>query len=130
VRVSRWCEGAQTKAKRRIGSRPNFRKITLAFQTLSRLEAIRGPKSTNGGESVSQPSLKDKALSTFVDQNPPIQLRANMKIRARKPPIKTGRLYVPVRDHWKYMGRLRGQNPHPLPQEAALPGKSERPQRR
>jgi hypothetical protein len=54
-------------------------------------------------------------------------LRANMKIRVRKPPIKTGRLYVPVRDHWKYMGRLRRQNPHPLPQEAALPGKSERP---
>ena len=29
----------------------------------------------NSGESVSQPPLKDKAFSTFPDQNPPLELR-------------------------------------------------------
>ena len=38
----------------------------------------------SGGEGVSQSPLKDKALSTFVDQNPPFQLRAKMEFRVRK----------------------------------------------
>jgi hypothetical protein len=31
-----------------------------------------------GGESVSQSPLKDKAFSTFLDQNPPFELLAKM----------------------------------------------------
>jgi len=35
----------------------------------------------NGGESVSQSPLKDKALSTFLDQNPPFELRRKPAFR-------------------------------------------------
>jgi hypothetical protein len=34
-----------------------------------------------GGEGVSQSPLKDKAFSTFLDQNPPFELRAKMVFR-------------------------------------------------
>jgi hypothetical protein len=36
-----------------------------------------------GGESVSQPRLKDKAFSTFLRQNPPFELRPEMAFRRR-----------------------------------------------
>src|SRR6266566_7901865 len=60
-------------------------RITLAFQALSRPEASAGQLSKYenlpyvsrvgaGGESVSQLPLKDKAFSTFLDQNPPFEL--------------------------------------------------------
>ena len=63
---------AETKASAvKLGSRPNFRK-DLAFQTLSRPEAIRGSTVENrdlpyisignGGESVSQSQLMQKLL--------------------------------------------------------------------
>jgi len=67
--------------------------ITLAFQTLSRPEIIRGStieklKFTlyfnNGGESVSQLPLKDKAFLTFLGQNPPFELRSKTGV---SPPI-------------------------------------------
>ncbi len=41
-------------------------------------------KSKNGGESVSQPPLKDKAFSTFLGQNPPFELRPEMGFRRRQ----------------------------------------------
>jgi hypothetical protein len=79
--VSRWCEGCRNKGKARLSSAPDriSERITLAFQTLFRSEA----KNWNlpyisigyGGEGGSQPSLKDQAFSTFLDQNPPFELR-------------------------------------------------------
>ena len=83
--VFRWCEGCRNKTSAvKIGSRPNFRKDALVFQTLSRPEAIRGQPSKYedlpyisigyGGESASQSPLKDKGFSTFRGQNPPFEL--------------------------------------------------------
>jgi hypothetical protein len=37
-----------------------------------------------GGESVSQSPLKDKAFSTFLDQNPPLELRPENGISPSK----------------------------------------------
>lgn len=37
----------------------------------------------SGGESVSQPPLKDQAFSTILDQNPRFELRPEMGIPAR-----------------------------------------------
>ncbi len=74
----------------KLGSRPE--RIALAFQSLSRHP---GPPSKNnnlpyisigyGGESVSQPPLKDKVLTTFLDQNPPFELRPENGV---SPPTK------------------------------------------
>jgi len=38
----------------------------------------RAGRKADGGESVSQSPLKDKAFSTFLDQNPPFELLAEM----------------------------------------------------
>jgi hypothetical protein len=73
-------KGVETQKQRavKLGSRPISERITLAFQTQS------GPTENKhlyyisigyGGEGVSQSLLKDKAFSTFLDQNPPIELR-------------------------------------------------------
>jgi hypothetical protein len=37
-----------------------------------------------GGESVSQPPLKDKVFSTFLDQNPPFELRGEWGFSSKK----------------------------------------------
>src|SRR6266481_2267923 len=85
--VSHWCEGCRDKGKARLSSALDriSERITLGFQTLSCPEVIRGQPSKNtnlryisigyGGESVSQSPLKYKAFSTFLDQNPPFELR-------------------------------------------------------
>jgi hypothetical protein len=88
-------KGAETSAVK-IGSRPNFRKDALVFQTLSRPEAIRGQPSKYedlpyisigyGGESVSQSPLKDQAFSTFLDQNPPFEPRQKWDFAFDKSP--------------------------------------------
>jgi hypothetical protein len=86
--VSRWYEGCRNKCKAQLSSALDriLERITLAFQSLSRPEAIRGSPSKNnnlpyisikyGGESVSQSPLKHKAFSTFLDldRNPPFEL--------------------------------------------------------
>src|SRR5882724_4875907 len=84
--VSRWCEGYRNrgKAQSSLALDRISEWITLAFQTLSRPEIIRGSTIENenlpyisityGGESVSQSPLKDNAFSTFLDQNPPFEL--------------------------------------------------------
>jgi hypothetical protein len=46
----------------------------LIVLLLVRTIGYRGEQ-CGGGESVSQPPLKDKAFSTFLDQNPPFELR-------------------------------------------------------
>src|SRR4029077_17676128 len=93
--VSRWCEGCRNNGKGQLSSAFDriSERITLAFQTLSRLEAIRGQPSKNehsldisirgGGEGVSQPPLKGKAFSIFRDQNPPFELRPGGKFFQR-----------------------------------------------
>jgi hypothetical protein len=45
-----------------VGGRYRKNEVNLKFQL-------------DGGERVSQPPLKDKAFSTFLDQNPPFELR-------------------------------------------------------
>jgi hypothetical protein len=94
--ISRWCEGCRNNGKPQLSSALDriSERITLAFQTLSRLESIRGPTSKNkhlpyisigcGGESVSQSPLNDQAFSTFLDQNPPFALRPKTGV---SPPI-------------------------------------------
>jgi hypothetical protein len=84
-------KGAETKAKAQLSPALDriSERITRAFQTLSRAEAIRAPTIENsnlpyisigyGGESVSQLPLKDKAFSTFLDQNPPLEQRPGPK---------------------------------------------------
>jgi hypothetical protein len=84
--VSRWCEGYRNKGKAQSSLALDriSEWITPTFQTLSRPEIIRGSSIENeklhyisityGGESVSQSLLKDKAFSTFLDQNPPFEL--------------------------------------------------------
>ncbi len=52
-----------------------------------------------GGESVSQSPLKDRAFSTFQDQNPPFELRRKMGFRLRQKPVM-----AVFRDWWR--GRL------------------------
>ena len=46
----------------------------------------------NSGESVSQSPLKDQTFSTFLDQNPPVELRRNCRFHAslgvRKPNVR------------------------------------------
>jgi len=85
--VSRWCEGYRNKGKAQSSSALDriSEWITPTFQTLSRPEIIRGSSIENekfpyisityGGESVSQLPLQDNAFSTFLDQNPPFELR-------------------------------------------------------
>jgi hypothetical protein len=68
----RGAKGAERKGKGQLSSAFDriSERITLAFQTLSRLEASRGQPTLNfirgGGESVSQLPLKDKVFSTFL----------------------------------------------------------------
>ena len=40
-----------------------------------------------GGEGVSQPPLKEKVFSTFLDQNPPFELRPENGFRFRQKPV-------------------------------------------
>src|SRR5712691_9990378 len=49
-----------------------------------------------GGESISQPPLKDKVFSTFLDQNPPFELRSEIGV---SPPTKA--CSAVVRDWWR-----------------------------
>jgi hypothetical protein len=44
-------------------------------------------RDANGGESVSQLPLKDKAFLTFLDQNPPFALRPKKVFRPRQKPV-------------------------------------------
>jgi hypothetical protein len=72
VRGIRWCEGCRNKGKAQLSSARDgiSERITLAFQTLSRPEAIRGSTIEKqdlldisigaGGESVSQSPLMQK----------------------------------------------------------------------
>src|SRR5258707_6200431 len=85
--VSRWCEEYRNKGRAQSSSALDriSEWITPTFQTLSRPEIIRGSSIENekfpyisityGGESVSQLPLQDNAFSTFLDQNPPFELR-------------------------------------------------------
>ncbi len=46
---------------------------------------VSGPDNAKGGgEGVSQLALKDKGFSTFLDQNPPFELRPEMGFRFRQ----------------------------------------------
>jgi hypothetical protein len=45
------------------------------------------PQKSGGGESVSQPPLKDKAFLTFLDQTPRIELPAENGFRLRQKPV-------------------------------------------
>jgi hypothetical protein len=96
--VSRWCEGYRNKGKAQSSSVLDriSGSITPTFQTLSRPEIIRVStieneklpyiSTTYGGESVSQSPLKDQAFSTFLDQNPPFELRPKMGFAFRQWP--------------------------------------------
>lgn len=55
-----------------------------AFERLLRVE-----NRANGGESVSQLPLKDKAFSTFLDQNPPFELRPKWESLCGKKPVSS-----------------------------------------
>jgi hypothetical protein len=96
--VSRWCEGCRNNGKAQLSSALDriSERITLAFQTLVPPRSNPGgqsSKNTNfrcisigyGGESVSQPPLKDKVFSTFLDQKPPFELRPENGV---SPPTK------------------------------------------
>jgi len=89
-------KGAETKAKH------SYARLSTEFQNGSRSLSKPCPAQNNpevnhrktridlifqydGGESVSQSLLKDKAFSTFVDQNLPFELRPEMGI---PPPIE------------------------------------------
>lgn len=50
--------------------------VLLSIRTIG----YRGEQ-CNGGESVSQSTLRDKAFSTFIDQNPPFELRPEIGSR-------------------------------------------------
>jgi hypothetical protein len=98
--VSRWCERVQKQRQSavKLGSRSNFRTDHAGFTNPARPEAIGGQPSKNrhlhyisigyGGESVSQPPLKDKAFSTFLGQNPPFKPRPKMGFRSRQEPVQ------------------------------------------
>jgi hypothetical protein len=76
------CNAQLSSALDRISER-----ITLAFQNPvpprsnpgvnHRKTNLRYISIGSGGESVSQPPLKDKAFSTFLGQNPPFEPRPN-----------------------------------------------------
>ncbi len=85
--VSRWCEGCRNKGKAQLSSALDriSERITPALQTLSHPEVVPGSTIEkqslryisigHGGESVRQSPLKDKAFSTFLNQNLPFELR-------------------------------------------------------
>ncbi len=91
--VSRWREGCRNKGKAQLSSALEriSERIKLAFQTLSRSEAIRGSTIDisigSGGEGVSQSPLKGRTFSTFQGQNPPFELRRKMGFRLRQKPV-------------------------------------------
>jgi hypothetical protein len=79
-------KGAETKASAvKLGSRPNFRTDHAGFPNpvppgsnpgaIIENENLPDVSKGAGGEGVSQSPLKDKAFSTFLDQNPPLELR-------------------------------------------------------
>jgi hypothetical protein len=82
--VSHWREGCRYKSKARfeLGTRPNFRTDHADFQPKGPFGTANYQKQNSphisigfGGEGVSQSPLKDQAFSTFLDQNPPFELR-------------------------------------------------------
>ena len=79
---------ARNKGKAQLSSALDriSERITLAFQTQKQSGGLQSQKqkfslyfNMTGGEGVSQPPLKDKAFSTFLDQNPPFELRPGPK---------------------------------------------------
>ena len=78
-----WRVQKQRQSAVKLGSRPNFRTDHVGFQNAQTQSGNQPSKNTNlpyisigyGGESVSQLPLKDKAVSTFLGQNPPFELR-------------------------------------------------------
>jgi hypothetical protein len=81
--VSRWRDGADTKAKRDLSSALDriSEQITTDLQPKGPFGEVDSKKTNYiyisiryGGERVSQSPLKDQAFSTFLDQNPPFEL--------------------------------------------------------
>jgi hypothetical protein len=62
----------------------------------------------NGGESVSQLPLKDKAFLTFLDQNPPFELRLENGFRLRQRPVPAQR---PIIDNGAIKRTAKGKLP-------------------
>jgi hypothetical protein len=58
---------------------------------------IRSPRQA-GGESVSQSPLKDKAFSSFLDQNPPFALRLKMSFADRAVKLGGNEARVPLHE--------------------------------
>jgi hypothetical protein len=55
--------------------------MSTKYNNINRLNVFRG------GESVSQPPLKDKAFLAFPDQNPPFELRPENGFSQRQGPV-------------------------------------------
>src|ERR1700730_5570332 len=87
--VSRWCEGADTKAKRSSCLDRISERITLAFRTLSRPEAIRGS------------TIEKRGFSLYLNkiwrgdfQSTPVDVPAIFHSRASEPTVLATRYWA------------------------------------